>query len=115
LMTHFRIGYDLVAWVCMPDHVHMLISPSGKGESVSDIVRKTKEIATKRMKHQFKTNIEWQRGFHDHVLREHELERGAFLGIMKYILDNPVRKEIVDHWKQWPFLGMKTEYETLFV
>ena len=43
----------------------------------------------------------WQRSYHDHVLRkEEELEEAAL-----YILNNPVRKGLVDDYKSHAFAG----------
>ena len=42
---------------------------------------------------------------HDHVLREKERERGAFMSACQYVLDNPVRAGLCASRADWPFLG----------
>jgi len=47
------------------------------------------------------SSLKWQKDFYDHVIREHEdLSTQA-----RYILDNPVRKEIVSSWQEYPYIG----------
>ncbi|MEO0416903.1 MAG: hypothetical protein AAF226_18345, partial [Verrucomicrobiota bacterium] len=40
---------------------------------------------------------------YDHVLRKDELE--AFPNVAGYILENPVRAQLVGHFSEWEFLG----------
>jgi REP element-mobilizing transposase RayT len=42
---------------------------------------------------------------HDHVLREHERERGAFEAACSYVCQNPERGGLRAEWREWPFLG----------
>jgi hypothetical protein len=39
------------------------------------------------------------------VLREKDRLRGAFEKSCFYLLDNPRRKNLVDHPRNWPYLG----------
>jgi REP element-mobilizing transposase RayT len=84
----------------MPDHVHFLLQ--GKTEFSSSLqvmykfAQKTGFLLSKRFP-QFK----WQKDFYDHILRkENDLKR-----MIEYILLNPVRKEIVKDWREYPFKG----------
>jgi hypothetical protein len=42
---------------------------------------------------------------YDHVLREEDRERDAFVKVASYILHNPVRAGLVSHWQDWTYLG----------
>jgi hypothetical protein len=42
---------------------------------------------------------------HDSVLRENDRRRGAFEKSCFYLLDNPCRKQLVNHPRDWPHLG----------
>jgi putative transposase len=42
---------------------------------------------------------------HDHVLREHERACDAFAKVCFYILNNPVKEELIEETERWPFLG----------
>ena len=43
----------------------------------------------------------WQKDFFDHIIRKEE----GLINVAKYILDNPVRKGLVEHWQDYPFKG----------
>ena len=49
--------------------------------------------------------IELQKQSHDSVLREKDRLRGAFEKACFYVLDNPRRKGLVNHPRDWPHLG----------
>ena len=70
-----------LAFVVMHDHVHCLLQLEEDG-NLSEVVRlyKTKVSLTLRQRI-------WQRGFHDHALREDEGVRD----IARYIIANPLR------------------------
>ena len=44
--------------------------------------------------------IEWQRDFHDHRLRRDE----SFSEKSDYILQNPVRAQLVERAEDWPYV-----------
>ncbi len=46
-----------------------------------------------------------QRQAHDHVLRDHEREHGAFGTVANYVFENPVRAGLVTEWHAYPYLG----------
>jgi putative transposase len=51
---------------------------------------------------------------HDHVLREDERKRGAFMAACNYVQLNPVRALLAADWKQWPYFGaMIADYPDL--
>ena len=81
-----------MAFVVMPDHVHWLLQLEEHG-SLSETVRlyKTKVslILGQRV---------WQRGFHDHALREDEDLRD----IARYIVANPLRSGLVKSIGEYP-------------
>ena len=45
--------------------------------------------------------IKWQKDFYDHIIRKNES-----IGVqVRYILDNPVRKGLVNSWQHYPYKG----------
>ena len=85
-LYHYRgSGYQLHAFVVMPDHFHALITPSG---SLERAVQYIKGGFSHRVKVELASNMEvWQKGFSDHRIRDAEdLERHV-----DYIHFNPVR------------------------
>jgi len=84
----------------MPDHVHLLISASER-ESIIEFVREIKSLSTKMAwQHGYSGTI-WQRSFYDHFLRKDE----DCKMVANYIVHNPVRAGIVQHWQNYPFSG----------
>ena len=81
-------------FLLMPDHLHALISFPPSGRPLQTVVSKWKEWTAKE------TGIGWQRDFFEHRLRHDESRRQK----ADYILQNPVRKKLVAHPDDWPFV-----------
>ena len=81
-------------FLLMSDHVHGLISFPPSGKPIKLIVSKWKEWTAKTL------GIRWQRGFFEHRLRHDESRREK----ADYILQNPVRKKLVERAEDWPFV-----------
>jgi putative transposase len=77
----------------MPDHIHMLVSFPQSDTRMKTVVSKWKEWNAKTCR------VKWQRDFFEHRLRNEENERQK----ANYILANPVRAGLVDHWENWPY------------
>jgi len=86
-----HVGCHVYAACMMPDHVHLLVRPSGKGETISDIVRLLKTWISNEIRKQFGVYLKWQPSFYDHVLRAHEKVSDEFEAIVQYIYDNPTK------------------------
>jgi putative transposase len=90
----------LYAYCVMPDHAHFLLSAS-ETKGVIEFVREIKSLSTRLVwQHGCKGSI-WQRSFYDHFLRREE----DCLVVAKYVIDNPVRRDIVQEWTDYPFSG----------
>jgi REP element-mobilizing transposase RayT len=84
----------------MPDHQHLIVT--GTCEN-SDVWR---TIVSYKQKTGFwmsvnKSGIRWQKDFYDQVIKRQE----DMADQVRYILDNPVRKELVSSWQEYPFKG----------
>ena len=93
-------GMLLYTYCFMPDHVHLLLCPE-EGKDPMKFVQRYKGKTTRiywRVSRQAKL---WQRGFYDHILRGEEDVRQ----VSRYILENPVRKGMVESFKDYPFSG----------
>ena len=97
-LHHFHC--DAEVYLFMPDHAHLLL----RGASdASDILRVMKSFKQRSgfwlsQKH---PQVHWQKDYFDHILRDSEdVEQH-----IRYILNNPVRKERVESWKDYPFKG----------
>lgn len=90
----------IYAYVIMPDHIHLLVS-LGMWSVPGGYVRNIKGDLASSLRGRFGLRSVWQKGFYDHVIRKCEdLNRTA-----EYILNNPVRKGMVDNWKDYPWSG----------
>jgi REP element-mobilizing transposase RayT len=86
-----RIGCRVFAACLMPDHAHLLVAPSGKGESVSDITRRVKTRCCTALRQERNEYLRWQDSFYDHVLRDEERAEDEFDAIVHYIRTNSER------------------------
>ena len=94
------VGVSIHAYCFMPDHVHLLIGPSST-VSVADSVRDFKSRSTRLAWQYGCKGAIWQTSYYDHFLRKDEDLQVA----VDYILNNPVRKGIVEEWRQYPYSG----------
>jgi putative transposase len=93
-------GCEVLAYVFMPDHCHILLQ--GKSER-TDTLKAAESFKQKSgfWFSKYYHRVEWQKSFFDHILRTDEDTDKH----MRYILENPVRKEIVKDWKEYPWKG----------
>ena len=84
----------------MPDHVHILLQGA---EDTADAWKAMVDFKQKAgyWFSQNRPEFEWQKDFHDHVIRCDE-DLGAHI---RYIADNPVRWGLVKVWHEYRFTG----------
>ncbi|MBI5470834.1 MAG: hypothetical protein HY961_00670 [Ignavibacteriae bacterium] len=124
---HYRDGnaYDLFAYTIMPNHIHIVFSLERFGESlyepverlaesfrggartgyaVTDLIGSLKKhTALEANKILHRAGAFWQHESYDHVVRTgEELERTIW-----YVLNNPVKANLVDSWEEWPWTYCK--------
>lgn len=87
----------------MPDHVHFLIE-SDSGRNVLQIIKLYKQITGFAYKQRTGQAL-WQKSWFDHVLRRDEKVEQ----MVRYIFENPVRKGLVEDFRNYPFLGTGVE------
>lgn len=91
--------FSIFAYCIMPNHLHLLLV----GDEDSNLVNFVKIFKQKTgyyFKQKYKKRL-WQKSFFDHVLRKKE----DINDIAGYIFNNPVRKELVDDFRKYPYLG----------
>jgi putative transposase len=104
LLCHTLARFQLVcpSYCLMPDHGHFLWI------GVSEAANQQLAAAHFRKAWNQELNIagnELQRQPFDHVLREEERERGAFVATAHYIFENPVRNKLCVDWRDYSFSG----------
>ena len=102
LVLRERRGFPIYCYCLMPDHFHMVISPSVSSGSVSSIVQSLKSFTTKIGWEHGVSGRLWQKSFYDHVVRSDE----NLMSICQYILMNPMRKALVERHEDWEYSGM---------
>lgn len=79
----------------MPDHCHFLF------EGKTDFSDAYKCLINFKQRSSYHLKIGWQKDFYDHILRTDE----DVTKQTKYILGNPVRKNLVGDWRGYAFKG----------
>ena len=103
--------YELYVAVVMPDHVHLILIPlidETRREVISlvEIMRAIKGASAHLINRQLRRHgAVWQEESFDRVLRSSERLDEK----MSYILQNPVRKGLVDDWRKYPWLWHKLD------
>jgi putative transposase len=100
-LAHYEgSGYKLHAYVVMPDHLHLLITPA---ESVEKSVQLIKGGFSFRARRELDWIGEvWQPGFTDHRIRDEE----DWLRHLGYIRQNPVDARLVEDSVLYEYMGM---------
>jgi putative transposase len=96
-----RQNCTVYTYCLMPDHLHFLVSPRQDGISVLKFTDQYKGKATNSSWTAGWHGKLWQPRYYDHIVRAEEDLRA----IAEYILDNPVRKELIAYADDWPWSG----------
>jgi putative transposase len=105
-INHYRgTGYQLHAFVIMPDHLHLLITPVESVEKSMQLVRGGFSFRAKR-ELEWDGEI-WQPGFTDHRIRDEE----DWHRHIEYIRSNPIEAKLVEDIALYEFIGFpSTEF-----
>ena len=115
--ARIKYRFKLIAYVIMPDHVHLLIYPMEEnynmskilsgikvslGRKVVNLARNTRSPLLKRMAHGNPDGLQvyrfWQSGGgYDRNL----ISKKAVLNSIEYMHNNPVRKGLVNYPEEW--------------
>ena len=95
--TH--INAYVANYVIMPNHVHLIVfvgeraireSPLQCRSVLSNLVGYIKMCASKRIRKENGGEVVWQRGYHDHIIRNRE----EYEKIYRYVCENPANWRI---------------------
>jgi putative transposase len=97
LFRHQEV-YQLDCFTIMSNHVHMLFTPIEK--SLPIIMKSLKTFTAKTANQVLgQTGSFWQHESFDHLVRS----RTAWQKFVRYIVENPVRANLVQEWHAWPY------------
>ncbi len=99
-LLHFDAGrYHLLAWVIMPNHVHVLVETLA-GHPLSAILHSWKSYTAKAANRMLgRSGPIWQPEYFDRAIRD---ERHLAAAI-EYIHNNPVKAGLAQRAEDWPF------------
>ena len=107
--TKSKLSFEIIAWVIIPDHFHMIIDP--KEANLSDIIKRIKLSFSKKHKFEHKSVAGriWQNRFWDHIIRDQEdLNKH-----IDYIHYNPVKHSLVKSPFKYDFSSLN-EYKDFY-
>jgi putative transposase len=93
-----RFGIEVIAWVVLPDHLHLILDP--KVNNLSDVMKVFKQDFgfLYRQRVGARTGRVWQLRFHDHIIRDQDdMNRH-----IDYIHYNPVKHGLVRAVRDYP-------------
>lgn len=89
----------LLAWILMPDHLHLLITLS-HAETLQGVVQKVKSNTARELKsNDLGLGQVWASAFHDRALRRDEDIRD----VARYMVLNPIRAGLVSRVGDYPY------------
>jgi putative transposase len=101
--TRAKHPFDLIAWVVLPDHMHLLIDPLQC--NLSGVVRKIKLVFSTKYRESLGlvSGKVWQNRFWDHRIRDQE----DFNRHVDYIHYNPVKHGLVSAPMEYPYSSFR--------
>lgn len=87
-------------YLFMADHVHLIVSGNQKDSNV----KKSLELFKQKTGYWLSQNLpkfKWQKDYYDHIIRNDEDIQNQ----IRYILNNPIRANLVDDWKEYKYKG----------
>lgn len=93
-------AFRVYLYTFMPDHLHLLLVAHAADANLIRTIQRYKQRTAFAFTQQYHSML-WQKGYYDHILREHEDIRG----VARYIADNPVRAGIVRDYRDYPYTG----------
>ena len=89
--------YDLISWVIMPNHIHVLIY-AYEGVALSKIIQSWKGYTGKKINEILKISGRvWHREYWDRYIRDEK----HYNSTIKYIEQNPVKAGLVEKAEDW--------------
>ena len=98
-LVHFNEDrFALHAWVVMPDHVHVVVTPWT--QTLAQIVKSWKSFSARLVNRARNSGGQvWQPEFFDHIVRSRE----DYERFVRYVEGNPVEAGLCQDPGAWPF------------
>ena len=99
--------YDLISYCIMSNHVHLIFTIQRDDiplyKIMGSLKRHTARYANKILKRE---GAFWQAESYDHLIRD----RNELARTIDYVLNNPVKANLVSDWKEWKYSYVKESY-----
>jgi putative transposase len=90
----------IFAYCIMPDHLHLLFKLNNEyGKTLQTWIAAFKRYTARLLNQLENITPLWQKNFYEHVVRTDE----SMKEIAKYIIYNPIRKNMVSDWQEYRF------------
>ena len=100
--------YLLLAFVIMPDHLHIILSPDGE-EEISKIMHSIKRGCARLINQMWSSKEPvWQRSFYERIIRDEK----EFWEKVNYIYNNPVKSGLVESPEDYAYSSANPKMET---
>jgi len=92
--------FSVWVYCFMPDHLHLLVEGKNESSDLNKFISEFKQVTGFKYSKRSKEKL-WQINYYEHVLRgDEDTKKVAY-----YIFDNPARKGLVEHFKDYHFQG----------
>ena len=105
--------YSLLAWVIMPNHVHVVFKPLPINDadqhyhSLASIMQSLKGFTARACNRLLERTEEfWAHESYDHYIRDNDEWRR----IVAYVLNNPVKAAYVKEWRDWKWNYLRNDF-----
>ncbi len=88
------------AYCVMPDHVHLVLGDSPACDLLTFVWRFKRRLQRAAWESGVRERL-WSASFRGHVVRHEEQLRQ----VASEVLENPVRRGLARHWKEYPYVG----------
>lgn len=93
-------GFELLTYCLMPDHLHLLVAGKRENSNLKQFISLFKQKSGFEFKRRYHKKL-WHLSYYDHILRKSE----DIETVSRYILNNPVRKGLVESFAEYPYGG----------
>jgi putative transposase len=87
----------------MPDHLHLLVEGDAPTSDLKQFLKAFKQRTSYVCRREAVGSVKklWQPSYYEHILRRDE----DTVGVLRYILNNPVRKDLAEHFLDYAYSG----------
>ena len=92
--------FAVIVYCFMPDHLHLVVGGEDGESDCKAFIKAAKQYSGYYFSQAYRSRL-WERYGHDHVIRDEQ----ELAMTIRYLVANPVRARLVQHPRDYPFLG----------